>query len=157
MFKVGIKILKNPKAFIDYSSTIDDVYENLEDYNATKKRRVLIVFHDMIADMESNKKLSPIVTELILRGRKLNISLAFISQSYFKVSETIRLNSTHCFIMKIPKKRELQQIASNHSSDIDCKDFMKLYKDYTKEPYSFLVNNATLSSDNRLRFRKNLL
>ena len=105
MFKVGIKILKNPKAFIDYSSTIDDVYENLEDYNATKKRRVLIVFHDMIADMESNKKLSPIVTELILRGRKLNISLASISQSYFKVPETIRPNSTHCFIMKIPKKK----------------------------------------------------
>ena len=83
--KVGIENLKNPKAFIDYSQTIDDVYENLEDYNPTKKRRVLIVFDDMIADMESNKKLSPKVTELFLRGRKLNISLVFISQSYFKV------------------------------------------------------------------------
>ena len=81
----------------------------------------------------------------------------FISQSYFKVLKTIRLNATHYFIMKIPDKRELQQIASNHSSDIDFKDFMKLYKDYTKEPYSFLVNNTTLSSDNLLRFRKNLL
>ena len=76
--KVGIESLKNPKVFVDYSETIDDVYENLEDYNPTKKRRVLIVFDDMIADMESNKKLSPIVTELFLRGRKLNISLVFI-------------------------------------------------------------------------------
>ena len=115
------------------------------------------MFDDMIADMESNKKLSPKVTELFLRGRKLNISLVFISQSYFKVPKTIRLNATHYFIMKIPNKRELQQIASNHSSDIDFKDFMKLYLDYTKEPYSFLVNDTTLSSDNPLRFRKNLL
>ena len=78
--KVGTEELKNPKAFIDYLQTIDDVYENLEDYNLTKKRRVLIVFDDMIADMESNEKLSPIFTELFLRGRKLNISLVFLSQ-----------------------------------------------------------------------------
>ena len=76
--KVGIKILKNSTAFIDYSQTIDDVYENFEDYNPTKKRRVLTMFLNMIADMEFNKKLSPIVTELILRGIKLSISLAFI-------------------------------------------------------------------------------
>ena len=85
--------------------------------------------------MESNKKLSLIVTELFLRGRKLNISLVFISQSYFKVPKTIRLNATHYFIMKIPNKIDLQQIASNHSSDIDFKDFMKVYKDYNKAPY----------------------
>ena len=123
--KVGIESLKNPKAFTDYSQTIEDVYENLEDYNPTKKRRVLAVFDDMIADIDSNKKLSPVITELFLRGGKLNISLAFISQSYFKVPKTIKLNATH-FIMKIPNERELQQIASNHSSDIDFKDFMKL-------------------------------
>ena len=104
--KVGIKTLKNPKAFSDYSQTIDDVYENLEDYNPTKKRRVLIVFDDMTADMESNKNLIPKVTELFLRGRKFNISLVFISQSYFKMPKTIRLNATH-FIMKVPYKREL--------------------------------------------------
>ena len=75
--KVGIKKLKNSKAFINCSQTIDDVYENLEDYNLTKKRRVLIVFDNMIADTESNKKLSPIVTELLLRGKRLNISLFF--------------------------------------------------------------------------------
>ena len=85
--------------------------------------------------MKSNKNLSPIATELFLRGRKLNISLIFISQSYFKVPKTIRLNATHYFIMKIPNKRELKQIASNHSSEIDFKDFMKLYKEYTKGPY----------------------
>ena len=119
-----------------------------------RKKRVL---DDMKEDMESNKKLSPIVTELFLRGRKLNISLVFITQSYFKVAKTITLNATHYFVMKILNKRDLQQIASNHSSDIDFKDFMKLYKDYTKEPYSFLVNDIALSLENPLRFRKNLL
>ena len=104
----------------------------------------------MIADVVSNKRLSPIITELFLRGRKLNISLVFISQSYFKVPKTIRLNATHYFIMKIPNKRELQQIASNHSSGIDFKDFMKLYKEYAKESHLFLVNDTTLSSDSPL-------
>ena len=85
------------------------------------------MFHDMIADLESNKKLNPIVTELFLRGRKLNISLVFISQSNFKVAKSIRLNATYFFIMKVPNKRVLQQIASNHLSDIDFKEFMKLY------------------------------
>ena len=88
--KVGIKHLKNPKGFIDYLQTIDDVYENLEDYNPTKKRRVLIVLDDMTVDMESNKKLSLVATELFLRGRKLSVSLAFIPPSYFKVPKTIR-------------------------------------------------------------------
>ena len=88
---------------------------------------MLIAFDDLIAGIESNKKLSPIVTELFLRGRKLDISLVFISQSYFKVPKTRRLNATNCFIMKIRKKRELQQIASSHSSDINFKDFVKLY------------------------------
>ena len=87
--------LKIPKAFIDYLQTIDDVYENLEDYAPIKKRRVLIVFDDMITEMESNKKLRPIATELFLRGRKLNILFVFISQSFFKVPKTIRLNATH--------------------------------------------------------------
>ena len=108
--KIGIKKLKNPKAFVDYLQTIDDVYENLEDYNPTKKRSVLIVFDDMIADLESNKKLNPIVTELFLRERKVNISFVFTSQSYLKVPKTMRLNATYYFIMKFPNKRELQQI-----------------------------------------------
>ena len=122
-----------------------------------KKRKVLIVFDDMIPDMINNKKLDSIVTELFIRGRKINISIVFITQSYFKVTKDVRLSSTHFFILKIPNKRELQQIALNHSSDIDFKDFIKIYKKYTKEPYSFLVNDTTLSSDDPLRFRKNLL
>ena len=76
--KVGIKKFKNSKAFIDYSQIINNVYKNLENYNATKKSRVLIVFDDMKADLESNKKWSAIVPELSLRGRKLNISFVFI-------------------------------------------------------------------------------
>ena len=93
--RIGIKELKNPKPFIKHLQTIDYVYENLEDYNPTKKSKVLIMFDDMIATMEANKKLSPIVTELFLGGRKLNISIVFISQSYFKVPKIIRLNTTH--------------------------------------------------------------
>ena len=140
-----------------YSNDLQDVYKNIEDYNPIKKRKILIVFDDMIADMINNNKLNPIVTELFIRGRKLNISIVFITQSYFKVPKDVRLNSTHFFIMKIPNKRELQQIALNHSSDIDFKDFMNIYQKYTKEPYSFLVNYTTLPSDDPLRFRKNLL
>ena len=129
----------------------------LKDYNPIKKRKVLIVFDDMIADMINNNKLNPIVTELFIRGRKLNISIVFITQSYFKVPKDVRLNSKHFFIMKIPNKRELQQIALNHSSDIDFTDFMKIYKKCTAKPHSFLVNDTTLPSDDPLRFRKNLL
>ena len=88
--------------------------KNIEEYNISKKRKVLIVFGDMIADMINNKKLNSVVTELLLRGRKLNISLVFMMQLYFKVPKDVRLNSTHFVIMKIPNKRELQQIALNH-------------------------------------------
>ena len=129
--KVGIK-QTNQVIFIYYSQTIDHFYENLEDFNATKKRKVLIVFDDTIADMEANKKLSPVVTELFLRVREINISLVFISQSFFKVLKSIRLNTTHCFIMQIPNKREPKQTALNHLSDIEVKVFMKLRRGYTK-------------------------
>ena len=90
----------------------------------------------MIPDMINNKKFNPVVTELFIRGRKRNISIIFITQSYFKVPKVVRLNSTHFFVMKIPNKRELQQIDLNHSSDIDFKDFIKIYKKCTAEPYS---------------------
>ena len=142
---------------MEYSNDMQDVYKNIEDYNPIKKRKILLVFDDMIVDMISNNKLNPIVTELFIRGRKLNISIVFITQSYFKVPKDVRLNSTHFIILKIPNKRELQQIALNHSSDIDFKDFMKINKKYTKKPHSFLVNDTTLPSDNPLRFRKNIL
>ena len=117
---------------------------------------MFIVFDDMLADMNNNKKLDSVVTELFIRGRKLNIYLVCITQSYFKVPKDVGLNSTHFLIMKILNKRELQQIALNHSSKISFKDFIKIHKKSTAEPYSFLVNDATLASDNPLKFRKNL-
>ena len=94
------------------------------------------------------KKLDSIITELFIRGRKLNIYLVFITQSYFKVLKDVRLNPTHS------NKRELQQIPINHSSDINTKDFTNIYRKCIAEPYSFLVNDTTLASDNPLRFRK---
>ena len=155
--KVGINNFNDPQAFMEYSNDMQDVYKKIEDYNPIKKRKVLIIFDDMITDMINNNKLNPIVTELFIRGRKRNISIVLITQSYFKVPKDVRLNSTHFFITKIPNKREIEQIALNHSPDIDFKDFMNIYKKCTKEPYSFLVNDTTLPSDNPLRFRKNLL
>ena len=110
----------------------------------------------MIADMIHNKKLDSIVAELFIKGKKLNISLVFITQSCFKVPKDVRLNTSHFFIAKIPNKRELQQIAINHSSDIITKDFTNIYGECTAESYSFLVNDTTLVSDNPLRFIKNL-
>ena len=86
---------------------MDDIYKNIEKYNANKKPKTLIEFDDMIADMLSNIERNPIVTKLFFRGRKLNISLGFITQSYFKVPKEVRLNTTHLFIMKIPSKGEL--------------------------------------------------
>ena len=117
--KVGLDHYDDPKAFMGYSNDMQDVYKNIEDYNSRKNRKILIVVDDMIADMINNKNLNPTVTELFIRGRKLNISIVFITESYFKRPKDVRINSTHFFIMKIPNKRELQQIALNRSSDID--------------------------------------
>ena len=134
-----------------------DVCKNIEDYNRGKKRKILIVFDGMIADVINNKKLNPVATELFIRGRKLNISIAFITQSYFKLPKDVTLNPTRFFIMKIPNKRELQQIALNYSSDIDFKVLMKIYKKCTAELYSFLINDTILPSEDPLSFIKNLL
>ena len=136
---------------------MQDVCKNINYYNSDKDRQILIVFDDMIADMIKNNKLNSIATELFIRDKKINISLVFTTQSYFKVPKDVRLSSTHFFILKIPNKRDLQQIAINYSSDIDFKDFIKTYKKCTDESYSFSVNDTTLASDNSLRFRKNLL
>ena len=153
---VGINPLNDPKAFIEYSNDTYDVYKNLNNYNPDKENYMMVVFDVMIADMISNKKLNSIVTELFIRCRTLNISLVLISQSYFKVPKGIRNNSSHFFVMKIPNKRELQQIAINHSSDANTKDFIEIYRKCTDKPYSFLVIDTTLPSNNPLRFRKNL-
>ena len=109
---VGLNRLNDPKAFIEY-------------------------FNDM--QKVKNKELNSIVTELFIRGRKLNFSLVFITQSFFKVPKDVLLNTSHFFVMKIPNKRELQQIAINHSSDINTGDFIEIYRKCTDKPYSFLV------------------
>ena len=125
---------------------MQEVYKKIDEYNADKKRKIFIVFDGIFADMINNKKLNTIITKLFIRGRKLNIYLVFITQSYFKVPEDVRLNSNHFFVVKIPNKRKLQQIALNHSSDINSKDFIKIGKECT----------ATLATDNPIRFRKNI-
>ena len=152
----GIKHLNNPNTFTECSNTMDDVYENINDYNSSRKRKILIVFDDMIADIMTNKKFQAIIKELFIRCRKLNISLVFITQSYFSVPKDVRLNTTHYFIMKINNKRELQNIAINHSADIDYQDFIKIYRECTKKPYNFLTIDTTLPESDPLRFRKNL-
>ena len=112
---------------------MDCVYENIDDYNPSRKRKKLIVFDDMIADIMTSTRFQAIIKELFIRRRKLNISLVFITQSYFSVPKDVRLNSTHYLIMKINNKRELQNIAINYSADIVYKDFIEIYRECTKE------------------------
>ena len=139
---------------------MDDVYENIHDYNSRRKRKILIIFDDMIADIMTNERFQAIIKELFSRCRKVNISLVFITQSYFSVPKDIRLrkilNSIDYLIMKINNKRELQNIAINHSAYTDYQDFIKIYRGCTKEPYNFLTIDTTLPASNPLRFRKNL-
>ena len=152
----GIKHLNDSKAFIECSNTINDVYANIDNYNLKRKRKILTGFDDMIADILTNKKFQSIIKKLFIRCRKINILLVFITQSNFCVPKDVRLNSTHYFIMKINNKKELQNIAINHSADIDYKDFIKIYRECTKESYNFLTIDTILPSTNPLRFRKNL-
>ena len=123
----------------------------------TEKGKSLIVFDDMIADIMTNKIFQAIIKELFIRWRKLNILLVFITKSYFSVPKDVRLKSTHYLIVKIKNKRELKNTARIHSADIDYKDFVKIYRECTKEPFSFLTIDITLPASDPLRFRKNLL
>ena len=123
-----IKHLNDPKTVTKCSNTMDDVYKNTDECNPARKRNILIVFDDMIADIMSNKKVQDVVKELFFKYRKLNFSLVFIPQCYFSVPKDVRLNSKHYLIMKIHKKKNLQNIAINHSADVDYKDFMKTYR-----------------------------
>ena len=107
--KVVIKTLKNSKEFTDYSQTIDYVYKNLEDHNPTKKRKVLIVFDDIIVGMESNKKIKPYSHGIVFKRKKAHYFAYFYITILFKSPKTIRLNATHYFFMKIPNKKELRQ------------------------------------------------
>ena len=114
-----------------------DIYKNTDQYNPVKENKILIVSDDMIADMINNKKINSIVTELFIRDRKLNISFVFITQSCFKVPKDVRPNTSHFVITKIPNKRELQQIAIYHSSDINTKDFANIYRKCKAGPFRF--------------------
>ena len=125
---VGVDPFNYPKVFIEYSNDMHDVYKNIDSYNLDKNNKNLIVFNDMMADIINNKMLKSVVTELFIRGRKLNISLLFITQSYFKSPKDVRMNTTHFFIAKISNQRELQEIARNHSSDISTKYFINIYR-----------------------------
>ena len=129
----------------------DIIYKNIKEYNPNKKRKILTIFDNVIADMLNNKKLNPLVTELFRRGRKLIISLVFITQSYFATPRNIRLNSMHYFLRKNPNKQELQQII------LTFKTLWISAKKCTAKPYSFLVIDATFASDNLLPFWKILL
>ena len=133
-----------------------DVYENIDDYKPNRKRKTLIVFHDMIADILTNKKFKAMIKELFIRCRELNISLVFITQSYFSVPKHVRLNLTHYLIMKINNKKELQNIAIIHSADIDYNGFIKIYRGCTKVRHSFLTIDTILLPSDPLRSRKNL-
>ena len=149
----GIKNLNDPNAFIEYLNIMDDVYSNIDDYNPERKIKVLIVFDDMIADIMTNKKFQAIIKELFIRCKKLNISLAFISQSYFSVPKEVRLNSTHYLIMRIHTRRDYNKLPLIIQQILTT----KIYRNCTKEPYSFLTINTTLPADNPMRFRKKFL
>ena len=123
---------------------MDDVHDNINDCNSNRRRKILIFFNGMIVDIMTNRRFQAIIKEWFIRYRKLNISLVFITQSYFCVPKDVRLNSTHYMTMNISNRKELQNIAINHSADIDYKDFMKIYRKCTKKPYNFLTIDTTL-------------
>ena len=136
---------------------MDDVYQDIDDYYPSRKRKTLIVFDDMIADIMANKQFQAIIKGLLIRCRKWNISLVFITYSYFSVPKNVRLNSAHYLIIKIINRKELQNIAINHSPDIDYNKFMRIYRECTRKPYSFLTIDNTLPGSDPVRFRKSFL
>ena len=152
----GIKHYNDPNAFIACSDTMDDVYENIDDYNLSRKRKrkKLFVFDDMIADIMTNKQFQ--AKELFIIWKKLNTSLVFITRSYFSVAKDVRLNSTHYLITKINNRTELQSTAINHSSGIDYKDFSKIYRECKRDPFNILTIDTTLTASYSLRIRKKL-
>ena len=126
--KAGINFNNDPNVLIEYSNSIDDILSDIEDYIKKRKRKVLIIFDDMISHVMSDKKAQQVLTDLFIRCRKLNISLCFLTQPYFSVPKDVRLNCTHYILFKLNNKRELKNIAINHSADIDYKDFIKIYR-----------------------------
>ena len=153
--KAGIKYFDDPTAFIEYSNDRNDVFTNIDDYNKQRKRKILIVFDDMIADIMNHKIFKAMIKELFIRCRKLKVSIVFITQSYFRTPKDARLNSTHYVIMKIQNKKELQSITQENCGDIDIKDFLDMNKKFTNDLYSLMIIDTTLPSGHAMRFRKN--
>ena len=148
-----IKNINDSHAFIEYSNDMNDVLDDINDYNKNRDKKVLIVLDDMIADIEYNKNFKRIIKELFYRARKINVSIVFIIQSYFRALKDARLNSTHYIIMKINNKKELKRIAEENSGHLDYKDFLKMYNYCTKEPYSFMTIEARPTAT--IPFKKN--
>ena len=140
--QAGIKNLNDPHAFIEYSDDMNDVLDDINNYDKNRDKKVLIVFDDMIADIEYNKSFKRIIKELFYRARKINASIVFITQSYFRALKDARLKSTNYIIMKINNKKELKRIAEEKSGHLDYKDFLEMYNYCTKEPYSFMAIDA---------------
>ena len=132
---------------------MDDVLEDINNYNKKRDKKVLIIFDDMIADIMRSEKFKAIVKELFIRCRKLNISIIFITQSYFRTPKDARLNSAHYILMKIGNKKELKSIAEENSGHLDFKDFLKIYNDCTDKPYSFMMVDTRPAA--RITFKKN--
>ena len=151
--QAGIKSLNDLHAFIEYSNDMNDVLDDINNYNKNRDKKVLIIFDDMIADIMRSKKFKAIVKELFIRCRKFNISIVFITQSYFRTPKDARLNSTHYILMKIGNKKELKSIAEENSGHLDFKDFLKIYNYCTKEPYSFMLVDTRPTA--RVTFKKN--
>ena len=147
--QAGIKNLNDPNAFIEYSSDMNDMLEDINNYNKKRDKKVLIIFDDIMR----SEKFKAIVKELFIRCRKLNISIVFIAQSYFRTPKDARLNSTHYILMKLGNKKELKSIAEESSGHLDFKDFLKIYNYCTKDPYSFMMVDARPTA--RVTFKKN--
>ena len=130
--QAGLKKLNDCKAFIEYSNDMSDALDDINNYSKNRDKKVLIVFDDMIPDIEYDK-------ELFYRARKINVPIVFITQSYFRALKDPRLNSTHYILVKIGNKKELKSIAEEKSGNLDYKDFLKIYNYCTKEPYSFMT------------------
>ena len=140
--QAGIKNLNDPHVFIEYSNDMNDVLEDINNYNKNRDKKVLIIFDDMIADIMRSEKFKAIVKELFIRCRKFNISTVFITQSYFRTPKDAKLNSTHYILMKIGNKKEPKSIAEENSGHLDFKDFLKIHNYCTNDPYLFMMVDA---------------
>ena len=134
---------------------MNDVLDDINNYHKNRDKKVLIVFDDMIADIEYNKNFKRIIKELFYRARKINISIVFITQSYFRALKDAILNSTHYILMKIGNKKELKIIAEEKSGHLEYIDFLKMYNYCTEEPYSFMLIDTRPTAS--ITFKKTLM